>query len=150
MMITLAILALAAGDEPLSLTCRGAGAANKTDTTSAYGGNSNGESGWATVEGHHREQFENQVDVRISDSDSRIRLPRIMLPSIHDGDGGWFKLKNVVVGEDVITASVAVNPINNPKVHVDRRTGLISIDGRAGHYTGECERFDPATQPKRF
>ena len=134
----------------LQLICAGAGSANKSDTRSVYGGDNAGNTGWATVEGKKSVGFEDQVDLWIQNAEGRIRMPRTMLPKIRGGDDGWFKLRDVKVGDDRITASVAVNLINNPKLLVDRRTGSISIDGKAGHYAGRCQRYDPASQERQF
>ncbi len=134
----------------LTLICRGAGAARKEDSTTAYGSDNSGNQAWATASSSHSERFDDQVDLWVEGPDGRIRVPRIMLPPIHGGDDGWFKLKNVVMTDDAITGSIVLNPISNPKLHVDRRTGAISIDGRSGHYAGECERYDPVAQPRRF
>jgi hypothetical protein len=93
--------------------------------------------------------FEDQVDVRLFSGDDRIRMPRTMLPAFHGGNDGWFKLKNVKVDARTIRASAAVNFMNNPKVYVDRMTGTISISGRAGDYSGQCEVID-ANAPAKF
>lgn len=71
-----------------------------------------------------------------------------MLPPIHGGSDGWFKLKDVKVTDRAITASAAVNFMNNPKVHIDRMTGTISINGKAGSYSGQCQAMDPNAQRK--
>jgi hypothetical protein len=92
--------------------------------------------------------FADQVDVRLFSGDDRIRMPRTMLPPIHGGSDGWFKLKDVKVTDRAITASAAVNFINNPKVHIDRLTGTIAINGKAGSYSGQCEAVDPNAQRK--
>jgi len=73
-----------------------------------------------------------------------------MLPAIHGGEAGWFKLKDLKMDSTSITGSAAVNFINNPKVYIDRRNGRITIDGRAGHYSGQCERSAPAEQGVKF
>ena len=65
-----------------------------------------------------------------------------MLPPLHGGSDGWFKLKNVKADARSIHASAAVNFINNPKVYIDRVTGTISISGKAGDYSGQCEAVD--------
>jgi hypothetical protein len=134
----------------LRLTCGGAGAATKVETARAFGGDSNGNTGWATLQHRGSQDFEDQVDLIIDGENSRIRLPRVMLPPIHGGDGGWFKLKGVRVEPTHITGSAAINVINSPKVFVDRQTGRISIDGKAGHYSGQCERAAAADQPTKF
>ncbi len=95
-----------------------------------------------------QQDFADQVDVRLFSGDDRIRMPRTMLPLIRGGSEGWFKLKDVKVTDRAITASAAVNFLNNPKVHIDRLTGTISINGKAGSYSGQCEAVDPNAQRK--
>ena len=154
------MLLQAAPVQPLNLTCGGGGTANKVAVTSVYGSNygsgtvgttpySYGGSGNATAYRSRQQGFEDQVDIRLFNGDDRIRMPRTMLPPIHGGDGGWFRLKNVVANERTISASVAVNFMNNPKVHIDRVTGTISISGKAGDYSGQCEVI-PADAPAKF
>ena len=75
-------------------------------------------------------------------------MPRTMLPPLHGGQAGWFKLKNVVADARSIRASAAVNFMNNPKVFIDRVTGTISISGRAGDYAGQCQVIDTNAAPK--
>jgi hypothetical protein len=62
-----------------------------------------------------------------------------MLPPIRGGEDAGFKLQNVVADVRSIRGSAAVNAINNPKVFIDRVTGTISISGKAGDYTGQCQ-----------
>ena len=98
--------------------------------------------------GHRQQGFEDQVDVRLFGWDDRIRMPRTMLPRIHGGDGGWFRLKAVEADVRPIRASVAINFMNSPKVFIDRVTGTISISGKAGDFTGQCRAMDPNAQAK--
>lgn len=146
--------------QPLMLTCGGAGTANKPTASTAWSsGQFSGHagtthvggttSGHTTITGMRQQGFADQVDVRLFDGDDRIRLPRTMLPLIRGGKEGWFKLKNVQVDARSIRASAAVNIINNPKVYIDRVTGTISISGKAGDYSGQCEVID-ATAPAKF
>ena len=76
-------------------------------------------------------------------------MPRTMLPAMHGGSDGWFKLKNVVADARSIKASAAVNFMNNPKVYIDRLTGMISISGKAGDYSGQCQAMQ-ADAPAKF
>ena len=71
-----------------------------------------------------------------------------MLPPLHGGSDGWFKLKNVVVDGRSIHASAAVNFMNSPKVYIDRVTGTISISGKAGDYSGQCQVIDVNAAPR--
>lgn len=135
------------------LVCLGAGSANKANVTTAYGSNSYGVSGWGQAIGTRDKPFDDQVNLDLNWNEpdsSRIRMPRAMLPPIHGGDGGWFKLKNLRRTDGEITASVAVNFANSPKVRIDRMTGAISLSGKAGDYSGSCEPYDPATAVKKF
>lgn len=159
----MALAALAAAQapalQPLQLTCFGAGTANKIKVatintnshvsgsvgTTSYSGSGYGS---GTVTSQRQQGFSDQVDIRLFNGDDRIRLPRTMLPPLRGGSGGWFKLKNVIADARSIKASAAVNVMNNPKVHIDRVTGTISISGKAGDYAGQCQVIDAATAPK--
>ena len=77
-------------------------------------------------------------------------MPRLMLPPIHGGSDGWFKLKNIKASDGEITASVAVSLINSPKLRLDRYTGAISFSGKSGDFTGRCQKFDPAKTQRAF
>lgn len=139
-----------AADARLNLVCLGAGSAREVTSTSVYGGNSYGGSAWANVVGQRDVPFDDQVNLWIDGDSGKIRLPRTMLPKIHGGDAGWFELRNVKETDDTITGEAAVNFMNHPQVHLDRITGTISIDGKSGHYSGTCQKYDPASAPKRF
>lgn len=131
------------GQSPLRLTCLGAGTAEKA--TGAY---VSGYGGSATILSRKDRDFQDQVDLRLFEGDDRIRMPRSMLPGIRGGQDGWFKLKNVVADARSIRGSAAVNVINNPKVFIDRVTGTISISGKSGDYSGQCEVIDAAAPAK--
>lgn len=72
-----------------------------------------------------------------------------MLPPMHGGKDGWFRLKNVSADARSIKASAAVNFMNSPKVFIDRVTGSISISGKAGDFTGQCQAMD-VNAPAKF
>jgi hypothetical protein len=152
--------AVAAGtNSPLQIMCLGAGTANKAAVATAYsGGTFSGIAGTttfggsiggtSTIIGSRQQGFSDQVDIRLFSGDDRIRLPRTMLPPIHGGADGWFKLKDVVADARTIRASAAINFMSNPKIYIDRLTGTISISGRAGDYAGQCQSVDAAAAPK--
>src|SRR6185312_4205002 len=143
-------LAQAATQAPLNLTCGGAGTAHRVTSNTAYtNGYASGIVGTTTVSGSRDIGFADQVDIRLFSGDDRIRMPRSMLPMFHGGEDGWFKLKDVKVDARTIRASAAVNFMNNPKIYIDRVTGTISISGKSGHYSGECQVID-ANAPAKF
>ena len=90
-----------------------------------------------------------QVDIRLFGGDDRIRMPRTMLPPIHGGSDGWFRLKDVVADALSVRAKVAVNFMNSPKVFIDRVTGTISISGKAGDFARQCMAVS-GDEPARF
>jgi hypothetical protein len=81
--------------------------------------------------------------------DDRTGLPRTMLPDFHGGERGWFKLKNVVADARSVQASTNLGMLNNPKIYIDRMTGIITISGKAGDYSGQCQAVT-ADAPARF
>jgi len=131
------------GSKPLVLTCLGSGVANKA--TSAVGW---GWGGWGMVAGHKDRGFNDQVDLRLFTGDDRVRLPRTMLPGLHGGDHGWFKVHDLVADARAIRLSAGVGMFNNPKVFIDRVTGTISISGKSGDYAGQCQVIDANAAPK--
>ncbi|SFO94150.1 hypothetical protein [Qipengyuania nanhaisediminis] len=146
----------------LDLICGGTGAANKIDQVDGYGSFSGSVSNYGrhigdvsgstnmTITGTRRDGFGDQVALFIEDGEGRLRMPKIMLPPIRGGEDGWFKLNKIKIKENEITASISVNPFNNPKMRVDRYTGAISISGKAGDYIGQCQRFVPEETQKQF
>jgi hypothetical protein len=148
------------GQKPLSLTCLGAGAAVKSsvgtvNTFSSFSGFAGGRMvsgsgfGSGTVVTQHDRNFSDQVDIRLFAGDDRIRFPRTMLPLLHGGNDGWFRLVKIVADKRAIHGEVVVNFMNHPKVYIDRVTGTISISGHGGDYSGQCEAVQ-ADAPAKF
>lgn len=134
----------------LNLVCMGAGSANKATSTYAYGGNKSGDTAWANVIGNRVVPFDDQVNLWIEGDGGEVRMPPTMLPPVHGGNGGWFKLSSVKVSDTEITGAVNVNFMNKPKLRLDRLTGSISLAGKAGDYSGRCSKYDPASTKRAF
>lgn len=134
----------------LDLICVGGGAANKATQSTANAWGNDGEMTSLNVAGRQSVGFEDQVKLWVEGDDGRIRMPRAMLPPIRGGEDGWFKLKSIKMSDSEIVGSIAVNPLNSPKLRIDRLTGAISISGKAGDFTGRCEKYDPATTQRAF
>lgn len=137
-------------DGKLHLLCVGGGYANKIDQSTAQAWNNYGDSANATVQSQSRVGFDDQVQLWIEGDEGRILMPRTMLPLLRGGDGGWFKISSVKSNDKEIVGTVKVNPLNNPKVRLDRLTGAINISGKAGDFMGKCQKFDPETVQRRF
>lgn len=134
----------------LDLVCLGTGSANKATSSQAYAWDNQGNSASASVIGNRSVPFDDQVNLWIAGTTGKIRMPRIMLPPIHGGDGGWFEIKSIKVTDNEITGKVGINFINSPKLRIDRITGMISISGKSGDYVGRCAKYDPTTATKAF
>jgi len=159
----IALAALAAAQapaqQPLELTCMGTGTAN-TATVATVNSNAHvsGNVGMTPVSGNgygsstviipQKENFSDQVDVRLFSGDDRIRMPQSMLSPIHGGKDGWFKVKIFSVDARSIRASASVGLLSNPKIFIDRVTGTISISGRDGDYSGQCQVIETDTPAK--
>lgn len=136
--------------EAVSLICQGTGGASRTNTSSGFGFNNRGGSGFGALFSDTTVPFEDQVVVEITGNVGRIRMPRAMLPIIRGGKNGWFEIKNLQWAENEVTGSVAVYAFNNPKLRLDRIQGAISLNGKSGDFAGRCERYDPASVERKF
>jgi hypothetical protein len=137
--------------QPIHLICVGAGTAAKLSSTYGSFYDNRGNSAWGQVLSRRDRPFDDQVNVEISsDGQGRIRMPRAMLPVIRGGKDGWFELGSIKMTDSEITAAAEVNFMNKPRVRLDRITGAISISGKAGDYSGECQAYDPAAVPRKF
>ncbi|ASJ91265.1 hypothetical protein [Porphyrobacter sp. CACIAM 03H1] len=134
----------------LSLICAGGGYATKLDQSTAQAWNNYGDSATATVQSPSRVGFQDQTQLWVEGSEGRIRMPPSMLPAIRGGEDGWFKLSSIEVTDSEIRATVKVNPLNNPKLRLDRITGAVSLSGKAGDYAGRCQKFDPQAVQRQF
>ena len=143
-------VAVSAQAETLNLQCRGEGSANETRTTMVQVQNNSGGSAWGTAQRQDAVGFSDQVDFKIDGDQATIRMPRSMLPTFHGGDDGWMKVKHLEISDREITGKVAVNPINSPKLRIDRLTGVLSLNGKAGSFIGDCRAFDPSSATRQF
>lgn len=134
----------------LNLVCDGGGAANKVAGATAFAWDNRGNSGAATVLGQRSQGFAYQLQLWIEGSTGKARLPRVMLPPIHGGEGGWFQITDIRISDSEITGTIGVNVMNHPKLVIDRMAGTVSLAGKAGQFNGHCQKFDPATAQRAF
>lgn len=149
LLLTTPVGAQEAGNR-LSLVCDGGGSANRITSTTAQGWDSSGNAASAVVTGHRSVGFEDQLQLWIEGGEGKARLPRVMLPPLHGGEGGWFALKDIRITDNEITGTVTVNVVNHPKLILDRLVGSVSLSGKAGQFNGRCRKFDPATTQRAF
>ncbi len=131
---------VATNSERLFLICVGTGHANKL--RSIYS-----DSSFSYIESV---PFEEQVNVEITSSEASIRMPRAMLPFIRRDSNGWVKIRDVKWSDREIIGHMVVNFFNNPKLMIDRLTGVMSINGKAGDFSAQCVAVDPDKIKRKF
>lgn len=140
----------AACAEDLSLVCRGSGTYPEARTSS--GSSWNYSTGQPTYGSSTQTDIQNiNADIRfelVGDT-ARILMPPAMTPPINGGsDRGWWTLERLEVTEEAISGRFDLNVFNKPRVHIDRRTGVIEVDGNFRYYfLGECSLAED--QPAR-
>jgi hypothetical protein len=139
------------------LMCMGGGTAIKPDSAQVSGSHSGSYdygqgqysgTSYGTINGTRAQSYTDQVDIELTGTSGRIRLPRVVLPILRGGENGWFELRDLELSDRSIEAKAAINFINRPKVHIDRMSGTISISGKSGTYAGKCQKIDPEAQPQ--
>ena len=125
----------------------GSGTKQQTDSVVQYG---KGAPAYGTAIRNERVSFEDQLEVQLFNGNDRVRLPRQMLPAIHGGDDGWFKVTDIHVSDRNISAKVMMNFLNHPKLQIDRVTGRINITGNTENYSGSCRKFDQKNDHPQF
>ena len=131
-------------DDELNLICYGEGEKPQAQTRYGYDWDTKHhryESGTRTEVGTSR--FDTAVTLEFFGDRGRIRLPRKLIPPIHSGgDDQWWDLRDVEITHDDIRATYKLNGVNQPKVHINRQTGRIKING-IEDFQGTCDAFDP-------
>lgn len=149
--------AQAVAQQPLQLICHGGGIANKEVTdTIKHDKRVDGPPGTApttktettTVSRMIQQDYADQVELRLFMGDDRIHMPRIIVPDLHGGAKGWYKLKDVRADAHSIRGTAALAFLVTDKVFIDRLAGTISITGKYGNFSGRCHVPDPNARPR--
>ena len=89
-----------------------------------------------------KSRFDTAVNVSIQGSAAQIRLPKQLIPPIHgDSNDGWWDLMDLIVGHDEIRGRFRLNALNRPTVVINRRSGVITVDGMI-KFSGRCDADD--------
>lgn len=78
-----------------------------------------------------------QVRLRIIGGDAEMNIPAIAAPTISTGNGGWYKVKDLKIGENEISGKIKMNWFNSSIFRIDRRTGQITSEGG---FSGTCRK----------
>lgn len=145
-----ASLAAPASAQSLYLSCMGSGAAAKESSSDVQMSDGKGETSWGSVTSTRDLAFEDEVKIEIVGGEGRIRMPRAMLPDIRGGKDGWFGIARMRFGESEITGKAEVSLFNSPNLRIDRVSGMLSINGKAGTFTARCRSYDPLLVQRAF
>jgi hypothetical protein len=139
-----------AQEAPIHLMCGGEAQVIKRQTATAYGSNNAGQWSTATVGFDSPADSEENVRIDLNGIAGEIRLPMFMLPPIHGGKNGVLPLRDITYSQNEIVAKATLNFINQPKIVLDRLTGMVSISGFRVAFSGKCVAYDPAVTRRAF
>jgi hypothetical protein len=75
---------------------------------------------------------------------------RLQSPYKEANKDGSFNLMRVVQTNNEITGQIRLHANYKPKFRLDRLSGVVTVNGVLGEFSGTCERFDPATVERKF
>jgi len=138
--------------EPLELSCRGV--ARFSETTQAQSTSWNG---WdaprnTTTTMTGTDSANAILRIRINaEGAGEIRVPSELTPLLRSGSkDGWRPFNELTLSDNEIRGRFTLNPLNKPRVLVDRRTGDIELTGWGGGFTGNCERVPDGAEARKF
>lgn len=90
-----------------------------------------------------RETVGTSVILQIRNDVGWIQIPETILPPIKSKKpGNKYELKKINISDDLITAKFSLNIVNNPKMQIDRYTGVMSFKGLGISFNGNCKKTD--------
>lgn len=90
-----------------------------------------------------RETIGAGVILQIRNEEGWIQIPENILPPIKSKKpGNKYELKKINISDDLITAKFSLNVVNNPKMQIDRYTGVMSFKGLGISFNGNCKKID--------
>lgn len=85
------------------------------------------------------------------DSTGTAHLPdRLQSPYKEANSDGSFNLIKVTQSENEIAGQIRLHASYKPKFRLNRLSGVVTINGVLGAFSGTCERYDPATVQRKF
>jgi hypothetical protein len=91
-----------------------------------------------------------RIEVAITGSSARIRLPRGMVPNLSSkAPDGWLPVSDLSVGEEEITGRFSLNMMNHPTMVIDRVSGELTLTGMT-RFRGTCEKAADRPIERKF
>ena len=85
-----------------------------------------------------KEDFDTAINVSIHGERGTLRLPKSLVPPINSGNGEWWNIDDLIVGHNEIRGKFRLNALNQPTLSIDRRSGVLTIDGMI-RFSGRCD-----------
>lgn len=139
-----ALAAPAAAQPPapleLNLSCRGESTGLTTVETGSVATRNN--YGGASASYDSRQglvTIDTLISFRLADGEAMLSVPAALLPPIHGGKRGEFRVRELVVSERDIVGKIKINLLNNASFRIDRISGRLTS---SGGFQGDCEPED--------
>lgn len=88
------------------------------------------------------EKFDDEMMVDIVGTTGTATVPRRLLGKIEPSRSS-FDLTSVKISDEEIRGKISINWANHPNFSIDRRSGVLSMSGEIGTFTGRCRKADP-------
>ncbi len=89
-----------------------------------------------------KRDFDTAINVSIHGDAGRIHMPKQLIPPMHSGGSGdWWDIDELIVGHNEIRGRFRLNALNRPTVVIDRRSGMLTVDGMI-KFNGRCDADD--------
>ena len=79
------------------------------------------------------------ISFRMSDGAAMLSVPAALLPPIHGGKRGEFRVRELQVSERDIVGKIKINLLNTASFRIDRISGRLTS---SGGFQGDCEPED--------
>ena len=141
-----AVLAAPAAAQPvpppldLNLSCRGESTGLATVGTESYATRNNW-GGASTAYGTRQGlvTIDTLISFRLMGGEAMLSVPAALLPPIHGGKRGEFRVRELQITDRDITGKIKINLLNNASFRIDRISGRLTS---SGGFQGDCEPED--------
>jgi hypothetical protein len=96
-----------------------------------------------TLTNSGRIPFTSAIRIKVANGTGQALIPNEMLAD--DDPRGWHAIKKLAVTNESVNGKVYFNWLFSPVMSLDRRSGVLRINGSMANFTGRCTAYDPRT-----